>query len=174
MSIGERGPETEAIGRRMGATLADGVVVFAVLYGGIMLVGGTDIARAAGLAPAVVLGFLLWFFFSVLGFAPLLVMHGYSAVWYLVAVGLWAVYGAAFEAAWGTTPGKRLFGLAVYEDGGPPSIRAAVVRNVLRYVDALGFYLLGFFVLALTDRRRRIGDLLAGTTVSAADDGTKA
>lgn len=170
MTLGEAGPETEAIGRRVAATFVDGIVVFAVFYGGIMLVGGTAIAAAAGFAPAVVVGFLLWYFFSVLGFAPLLVMHGYSPVWYVLGVGLWVVYGTVFESIWGVTPGKWLFDIAVFEDGAAPTVRAVVVRNLLRYVDALGCYLVGFMVLSLAERRRRIGDLLAGTTVSLATE----
>jgi uncharacterized RDD family membrane protein YckC len=39
------------------------------------------------------------------------------------------------------------------------------VRNVLRLLDAIGFYLLGFFVAVFSPARRRIGDYAAQTVV---------
>lgn len=162
----------DALGRRIVATLVDSVLVFAVLYAGMFGLGGPAIAQAVGLAPPVVIGFYLWYVFAVLGFAPLLVMHGYSSRWFAVGVGLWVLYGTVFEAAWGATPGKRLAGVVVVaDDGSPLGPGAALVRNLLRFVDALGFYLLGFIVLSMNDKRQRLGDRLAGTVVVLAHPG---
>jgi uncharacterized RDD family membrane protein YckC len=83
-------------------------------------------------------------------------------------------YGGFFETVWnGQTPGKRLLGLRVLTDRGQPiNALQAVLRNVLREVDAMpivGFgiplYVLGFVVMALNDRYQRLGDLACGTIV---------
>lgn len=73
----------------------------------------------------------------------------------------------AVELRLNATPGKRLFGLAIADadDGSPPSRRAFVLRGLLRPVDGFGFYALGAFVAALSDRDQRLGDHAAGTVV---------
>lgn len=84
----------------------------------------------------------------------------------LLLVALWLVYYAGTEARWGATLGKRLTGIRVVaEDGSPVDLGAAVVRNVLRVVDALLFYLVGFLVALASSRRQRLGDQLARTAV---------
>lgn len=156
------GTETDVVGRRMGAFFVDSVVVFAVFYAGIRVFGNDP---GVG-TPAVVLGFFLWFVFSVFGFTPLLVLYGFSPRWYFTAVAIWAVYGTVAEGAFGQTPGKRFFDIVVTnEEGEPCSVRAAGTRNLLRVVDGLFFYGLGLMVLAVTTRRQRLGDLLADTVV---------
>lgn len=158
--------EADVVGRRIGALLIDALVVFAVFYAGVRIVGGDP---GVG-TPAVVTGFLLWFVFNVFGFMPLLILYGASPVWYLAAVAIWAAYGAVAEALFGQTPGKWAFDLVVVEErGAPVSVRAAAVRNLLRVVDGLFFYGLGLFVLAVSSRRQRVGDLAAGTVVVRRD-----
>ena len=68
----------------------------------------------------------------------------------------------------GRTLGKRLTGVKVVRaaDGAPVGFGRAFVRSVMRFVDGLPFlYLLGWFVAAVSEERRRLGDLLAGTAV---------
>lgn len=163
---GIRNTEHDVVGRRIVAALLDSVLVFSMLYAGILSAGGLQLSQRASLDPAVVLGFYLWYVVAVLGFAPLLMLHDYSGIWFAIGVGLWVGYGIAFEATLGVTPGKLLAGIVVAsEDGGRAGIRAVVVRNLLRVVDVLGFYLLGFLVLSFTSRRQRVGDLLGKTVV---------
>lgn len=77
-----------------------------------------------------------------------------------------ALYFFALEARWGQTVGKRAAGIVVTDaDGAPPAAWRAVVRNLLRPVDAVGFYLLGAVVAGITADHQRLGDLLAGTVV---------
>lgn len=82
----------------------------------------------------------------------------------LVAVNL---YHIVFEGAAGRTPGKRALGIRVVRtDGSPCTVRAATVRTLACPLDFLPVgYLAGFAAMALTARRRRLGDLLAGTLV---------
>jgi len=70
------------------------------------------------------------------------------------------------EAATGATLGKRLVGIRVVgEDGEHVTFGAAVVRNLVRLVDALFFYLVGFVSALLSARGQRLGDRAARTIV---------
>ncbi len=42
---------------------------------------------------------------------------------------------------------------------------AALLRNVFRIIDGWVFYGVGFTFIALTEKRQRLGDRLAGTVV---------
>lgn len=82
--------------------------------------------------------------------------------------GVLFAYPIAFEAFHrGQTLGKALFGIAVTSlDGSPVRFLPAVVRNVVRVVDALpGTYTVGLVAVLATDRNQRVGDLAAGTLV---------
>jgi uncharacterized RDD family membrane protein YckC len=90
----------------------------------------------------------------------------------VAALGLLVVGFAYFglcESIWGTTPGKRLFGMTVrMADGGRATVPACLVRTALRIVDTLPCILpfpIGAVVMLRTRRHQRVGDLLAGTLV---------
>jgi uncharacterized RDD family membrane protein YckC len=76
-------------------------------------------------------------------------------------------YYIYFEGTYGQTIGKMALGLVVVtEDGGDIDYGPAAIRTVLRIVDVLPLlYLLGFVVVLVTDRKQRIGDLVANTVV---------
>lgn len=76
-------------------------------------------------------------------------------------------YHVVLEGRFGRTVGKAVTGVVVARaDGRPCTYTAAAVRTGFRLVDWLpAGYLLGFAVMALTDRERRLGDLAAGTVV---------
>lgn len=82
-----------------------------------------------------------------------------------VAVGFG--YFVYTEGRYGQTLGKRALGIVVVsEDGEPIDSGDALVRNVLRIVDALpGMFLLGAVLILLTERGQRVGDLAAETVV---------
>ena len=86
-------------------------------------------------------------------------------LWFVVS---W-FYGGLFETLWnGQTPGKRLMMLRVVSiDGRPINALQAVLRNVLRSVDAMpfAFYLVGLAACLLNRRYQRLGDLACGTMV---------
>jgi len=85
-----------------------------------------------------------------------------------VLVPVYLTYSFAFEWLYGRTPGKVNRGLVVVTaDGGDVGLRAAAVRNLLRYVDLVGVppLVLGL-VVALVADGRRVGDLAAGTRVA--------
>ncbi len=99
----------------------------------------------------------------------------------LVAVGvvfaILTVYATVMEAVFGATVGKFALGLRVESgDGGKPSLRQVILRNLLRPVDLLPPYLgaIGLSAMTVTAGRRRLGDLAAGTlVVRAAPDEEK-
>jgi uncharacterized RDD family membrane protein YckC len=89
---------------------------------------------------------------------------GGNGIWLLLAVGIG--YYIVCEAATGATLGKRIVGIRVVgEDGEDVTFGAAVVRNLLRLIDALFFYLVGFLFALLSTRGQRLGDRAAHTIV---------
>lgn len=90
-----------------------------------------------------------------------------AAVSLVLWLGLAVGYHALLEWRYGKTIGKYLVGIRVVAaDGAAPSLRASVVRNVLRLVDWLpGFYLVGIAALLASERKRRLGDRVAETAV---------
>lgn len=162
--------ESQVIGRRIGATLVDAVIVFFILYLGMFTYSGTNptgVLSVISWDPHVVLGFFFWFVFSVMIFVPLLYLHGFSSKWYFIVIGIWATYATFFEAVFGWTIGKRLFGISVVNvDGSPVTIKNACIRNISRIIDGLLGYGVGLGILALSERYQRLGDLLADTIVA--------
>ena len=67
----------------------------------------------------------------------------------------------------GQTPGKRLLGIRVVRDSGQPvRLLDSALRNLIRFFEATaGAYTLTFVSLLVTARRKRLGDLAAGTIV---------
>lgn len=78
------------------------------------------------------------------------------------------LYRVPFEGLLGWTPGKKIFGVRVVNErtGRRPGLFRALLRNLLRPLDGpLGLYLPGWLVAMLSERRKRMGDWVAGTVV---------
>lgn len=137
------------LGIRGVAMAIDSVVWFALLFvagtvvgavtGDLETNGGIDVALDG--TPAVV-AILLWLSLSI----------GYHTL---------------LESRSGKTVGKYLVGIrAANPDGSPLTLRASLVRNVVRLVDWLPFfYLVGIAALLASDRYRRLGDRIGDTVV---------
>ncbi len=71
------------------------------------------------------------------------------------------------EARWSRTIGKRAMGIKVVKlDGGVPlDWQASIVRNLLRIVHGFTFYLGAAIAVAASDKKQRIGDVVAGALV---------
>jgi len=80
---------------------------------------------------------------------------------------LFFAYFIYFEAEYGQTIGKMVLKIVVVtEDGAPLSYRESIIRTLLRIIDALPFfYLIGLVAILLTDRKQRLGDIVADTVV---------
>jgi uncharacterized RDD family membrane protein YckC len=75
------------------------------------------------------------------------------------------LYGWLFESACGATLGKALVGIRVVGSDGRGILKSCAVRNALRVIDGIGFYILGALVAGCSSIRQRIGDLFAQTAV---------
>ena len=130
------------IGRRIGATLVDGVL-FAPVFLGMSVVFGT---YAVG-------GGQVEFNLTGLPFALFVLT-------YLLYYGL-------FETWRGQTVGKMVLGIRVVrrDTGEVPGAGAVAVRTLLRLLDALFFYLVAFVAVLASSRNQRLGDMAAGTLV---------
>jgi uncharacterized RDD family membrane protein YckC len=81
----------------------------------------------------------------------------------------WWCYFTVSEWLFGQTVGKLLLGVKVVSKIGKPlTLPQSTVRNVFRFIDGFPYflpYLLGLLVLSLNQRRLRLGDMVAGTTI---------
>ena len=82
------------------------------------------------------------------------------------ALVLFFAYYVICEGLFGRTLGKRILGLRVVgEDGSPIYLGAAFLRNLLRIVDGLFFYLVAAISVWASPTRQRLGDRAARTYV---------
>jgi uncharacterized RDD family membrane protein YckC len=137
--------------RRLPAYLIDCAIRALVIFGLFILVLVAGFIGAGGWGFGVL--FIAWF----------------AMAWF---------YGGLFETFWnGQTPGKRIMGLRVLSvDGRPINGAQAVLRNLLRDIDAMpmvGFgsdavvplYTLALVVMTINSRFQRLGDLASSTIV---------
>lgn len=75
------------------------------------------------------------------------------------------LYHVLMEGLFKTTLGKAMMGLEVRTLTGRGRFAAALLRNLLRIIDAIGLYLVGFLVAMFTRSGQRLGDLAGGTVV---------
>ena len=130
--------------------------------------GSAGARAAATVVDFVALAVLVWVPALVFGAITQLLLDSFlSGVLAGIVLTPFAYY-VLLEARYGRTLGKHLEGVVVTDrDGSPASLRACLLRNLLRPVDFVAFYLLGFVVVLATDRNQRLGDLVAGTEVRA-------
>ena len=136
----------KGVGIRCIAQLVDGMICLLILF----IVGSTVAPLVGGTTPD--------------GFE----MTGTPAVVVQLLTGLFSIlYFTFLEAYWnGQTLGKKLTGIQVLnEDGTSIDFSTALTRNVLRIIDAFGFYLVAALSVWLSKRKQRIGDRVAKTYV---------
>lgn len=134
--------EVHVTGRRVLATIVDGILIavvvgiMAFLFGSTSVEGGQASASLSGL-PAL--------FSFVLAFGYYILMEGYL----------------------GQTVGKMLVGIKVVREdtGGVPGLKAAAIRTVLRLVDGILSYLVAFITVLASQKNQRLGDMAAHTLV---------
>jgi uncharacterized RDD family membrane protein YckC len=133
---------------------------------------GVGLRAVATLIDMIVLGIVGW---AIAGATGATTPTGFNLVggpaflWFFTGL----AYYVVLEANWGATLGKRAIGLRVVrlEGGGRIDWKASIIRNVLRVVDGLFFYLLGAIVVWASKKRQRLGDMAAGTIVVRAAKG---
>ena len=77
------------------------------------------------------------------------------------------LYFTLLEGYLGQTVGKMLLGIKVIrEDNGEvPGLGSGALRTILRLVDGLFGYLVGFIAVMASAKRQRLGDMAAHTLV---------
>ena len=137
--------EHAGVALRFVAVLIDGVIFF-VLGVVLALFAGGASSTSTGDTHAV--GFHLG--------------SGGFLIWALLSLG----YYVLCEALIGGTLGKLAVGLRVVdEDGGEITLGSALIRNLMRIVDGLFFYLVGAIAIWSSAERQRFGDRAAHTYV---------
>lgn len=144
-TVVETAPAYGGLGRRAVAVVVDGIV--------------------AGLAIGAI-GYLIASVTGGLTSDGFALQGGPAFAFMLVSLLVGFGYFIALEGRYGRTVGKSLLGLRVVaEDGEPIGMRAATVRNLLRVVDGIAFYLVGALFVVTGERHQRLGDRLADTVV---------
>ncbi len=90
---------------------------------------------------------------------------------------LWTIaffaYYILLEGNSGQTLGKKVVKIKVVkEDGSPITMGDSVIRNLLRIVDGLVFYLVGAILVWSNPAKQRLGDKLAKTKVISVGPGS--
>jgi uncharacterized RDD family membrane protein YckC len=141
MAYLQGGVDVRVTGRRIVATMLDGLVLGLLYRLSVAILGGhydsdVDLTRLTSKAG--------------LG-------------WVVVAL----LYYVLLEGLFGRTVGKLVTGIRVIDakTGRTPGLFTVLVRTLLRVIDGIGGYLLGWIVVVLNDRRRRLGDMAADTLV---------
>lgn len=90
-----------------------------------------------------------------------------AVIYLVVGTLLWAYFVISEIILDGSSIGKRVLGIRVIkEDGSPIDIVDSLTRNFIRFVDLLpGTCLVGFVVMMLNEKSKRLGDYAAGTVV---------
>ncbi|MBI5231925.1 MAG: RDD family protein [Coriobacteriales bacterium] len=129
------------MGRRAGALIIDSLIVYTSIFV-ITLAIGFSVAAAGGSLGSM----------------------GFGAQ--LMAVLAYFGYFIFFEGVFGATLGKLATGVRVVTvDGDKPAIGQVVARNLMRIVDGMFGYMVGFLVATNATNNQRWGDQAAGTMV---------
>jgi len=129
----------------------------------------------AGLIDYILIGIIaaVLFFVAFAPFfaGPMWMTGGFGWGWFGGMFGLqfllWLIYFTYFEGTSGQTIGKKFLHVRVVKDDGSRcDFGSALVRSILRIVDSLpAIYILGIILIAATDKKQRLGDMLARTIV---------
>ena len=101
----------------------------------------------------------------------MLIPENLPAIKGILIVLVYLGYFVVLETFWSRTLGKYLQGLVVRKlDGGPSNWKTALIRGTLRILEVnpllFGGIPAGLFVIS-SERKQRIGDMLAGTVVAS-------
>lgn len=154
----------KALGRRIVALIIDGIVlsaIYAVIYFPIA-------ERQSDVLSDLELGESATTYANVGDYT---LTGAKAGLFFLAMFVVWVLYYVVLVGRTGRTPGKALVGVRVVREddlGAPPGMGRAFIRQLVWLVDSFPYVIPGLtgFVVALTNpRRKRIGDMAAGTVV---------
>ena len=138
--------EYAGLGRRFAAHLVDGIICMLVY----IVIGSMVASRTGGMTDDG---------FSMEG-APALVA---ILLTFLITLAYFTVLESTRS---GKTLGKLMAGIRVADvNGGKASFGQTLMRNILRLVDFLVFYIVGIVLIIMSDKNQRLGDRVADTVV---------
>jgi uncharacterized RDD family membrane protein YckC len=124
-----------------------------------------DYANLGSRIVAIIIDLIILSLVVVIIALPLGLLAGLSAFMVLNVL-VWLLYFTYFEGTSGQTLGKKIMGIKVVkENGDQPSFMDALIRTILRIIDGIAFYLVGFIVILVSEKKQRLGDMAAGTIV---------
>ncbi|MCX6102430.1 MAG: RDD family protein [Proteobacteria bacterium] len=132
----------------LGVVVMGSLVVFGLTFGSLFIIFQTGMKEILAFKPGIILLVL------------------FALVFLLIMFSIFDGFFIYFEWKKGATPGKRLLGLKVISLGsGRLTLGQCALRDIMRWVD-VGLLLPGLISIILTEKKQRLGDLLAGTVVS--------
>ena len=138
------------LGQRVVAAIIDGIVVGIAVFAvsGLFMLSGLGTFGASR----------MWHMFATpWGWAPWTWLVGL-----LIPVG----YYTYLEGTSGQTLGKRIINIKVVKaDGSRCDMSSAFLRSILRIIDSLFIGIVGIIVILTTEKKQRIGDIVANTIV---------
>jgi uncharacterized RDD family membrane protein YckC len=134
--------DVHVTGRRVLATIVDGVLLGLLFFVMSMLFGSSSAEGGQVNAS----------------------LNGLPFLMYLVLV---VAYYVLMEGYLGQTVGKMLLGIKVVREGTGEvlGLQGAAIRTVLRIVDGFFFYLVAFISVLASAKNQRLGDMVANTLV---------
>jgi len=134
------------VGSRIVAVIVDHIILAVISFALAMPFGLINYSAASMMNPLAAIG----------------AMAGYS----VISVAIFLLYFTYFEGTSGQTLGKRLVSIKVVKENGKKMTYAdAFIRSILRIVDGIAAYLIGFIVVLASEKKQRVGDMAAGTLV---------
>ena len=118
-------------------------------------VGKRAVAIIIDMIVLMILAWVLMMVFGMESAAPGLILFVFAIAYYVV-----------MEVQMGATLGKMAMGLKVVKEGGEKiDWQASIIRNLLRIIDGIAFYLVGAIVVWTSKKKQRLGDMVAHTLV---------
>jgi uncharacterized RDD family membrane protein YckC len=141
--------DVQVTGRRILATIVDGLIFGALFTVMTMLFGTVTTATSVGPFD--------WDVSTISMPALASVLYG----------GIVVLYYILLEGYLGQTVGKMVLGIKVVreDNGGVPGVGRATIRTLLRIVDGLFSYLVAFITVLISGKNQRLGDMAAHTLV---------
>jgi len=90
----------------------------------------------------------------------------FIVLYYLLTFAIGLFYNLYFVGTRGATPGKKILNLRIIrEDGIEPVGYGKAFLRLLGYILSGMIFYIGFIMIAFTDRKRGLHDMVAGTNV---------